>query len=142
MGKRSNFERREADFYPTPRAAVVPLIPYLRGRGIRAFAEPCAGDGALVQHLKGFGLRCVYAGDIRNGQDELDFTVRPIAPSRIHPFATRSPLPYGKIASRAHQPLSGRWPLLIGRVTWLPDTDTAEKKISRGIASMPIAGAS
>jgi hypothetical protein len=29
MGKRSNFERREADFYPTPRAAVVPLIPYL-----------------------------------------------------------------------------------------------------------------
>ena len=31
MGKRSNFERREADFYPTPRAAVVPLIPFLRG---------------------------------------------------------------------------------------------------------------
>ena len=30
MGKRSNFERREADFYPTPRAAVLPLIPYLR----------------------------------------------------------------------------------------------------------------
>ena len=30
MGKRSNFERREADFYPTPRAAVVPLVPYLR----------------------------------------------------------------------------------------------------------------
>ena len=44
MGKRSNFERREADFYPTPRAAVLPLIPYLRG--IRTFAEPCAGDGA------------------------------------------------------------------------------------------------
>ena len=31
MGKRSSFERREADFYPTPRAAVLPLIPYLRG---------------------------------------------------------------------------------------------------------------
>jgi hypothetical protein len=27
LGKRSNFERHEADFYPTPRAAVVPLIP-------------------------------------------------------------------------------------------------------------------
>ena len=25
-GKRSGFERREADFYPTPRAAVVPLV--------------------------------------------------------------------------------------------------------------------
>jgi hypothetical protein len=71
MGKRSNFERREADFYPTPRAAVVPLIPYLRGSGIRTFAEPCAGDGALVRHLESFGLRCVYAGDISSGQDAL-----------------------------------------------------------------------
>jgi hypothetical protein len=69
MGKRSNFERREADLYTTPRAAVAPLIPYLRG--IRTFAEPCAGDGALVRHLEAFGLRCVYAGDIRTGQDAL-----------------------------------------------------------------------
>ena len=69
MGKRSNFERREADFYPTPRAAAVPLIPYLYG--IRTFAEPCAGDGALVGHLESLGLRCVYAGDIRTGQDAL-----------------------------------------------------------------------
>ena len=71
MGKRSNFERREADFYPTPRAAVLPLIPYLRGSGIQNFAEPCAGDGALVRHLEPFGLRCVYSGDIRTGQDAL-----------------------------------------------------------------------
>jgi hypothetical protein len=71
MGKRSNFERREADFYPTPRAAVLPLIPYLRASGIRTFAEPCAGDGALVRHLESFGLRCVYAGDISSGQDAL-----------------------------------------------------------------------
>src|SRR6478735_3994456 len=69
MGKRSSFERRAADFYPTPRAAVVPLIPYLRG--IRSFAEPCAGDGDLVRHLESFGLRCVHSGDIRNGQDAL-----------------------------------------------------------------------
>jgi hypothetical protein len=48
---------------------VAPLIPYLRG--IRTFAEPCAGDGALVGHLESFGLRCVYSGDIRNGQDAL-----------------------------------------------------------------------
>jgi len=71
MGKRSNFERRPADFYPTPREAVLPLIPYLHLRGIRRFAEPCAGDGALVRHLEFFGLRCVYAGDIRSGQDAL-----------------------------------------------------------------------
>ena len=69
MGKRSEFERRPADFYPTPRAAVVPLIPHLRG--IRSFAEPCVGDGDLVRHLESFGLRCVYQGDIRTGQDAL-----------------------------------------------------------------------
>ena len=69
MGKRSNFERREADFYATPRAAVVPLIPHLRG--IKTFAEPCVGDGDLVRHLETLGLRCVYAGDIRTGQDAL-----------------------------------------------------------------------
>jgi hypothetical protein len=69
MGKRSDFVRRDADFYPTPRAAVVPLIPFLKG--IRTFAEPCCGGGDLVRHLKGFGLRCVYCGDIRTGQDAL-----------------------------------------------------------------------
>jgi hypothetical protein len=69
MGKRSNFERREADFYPTPVAAVGPLIRYLRG--IRTFAEPCAGDGHLVRYLEAAGLRCVYRGDIRDGQDAL-----------------------------------------------------------------------
>jgi hypothetical protein len=70
MGKRSKFGRREADFYPTPRKAVLPLIPHLRG--VRTFAEPCCGDHDLVRHLESFGLRCVYAGDIRTtGQDAL-----------------------------------------------------------------------
>jgi hypothetical protein len=69
MGKRSIFERREGDFYPTPAAAVLPLIPHLRG--IRSFAEPCCGDGALVRHLESHGLRCTYQGDIAAGQDAL-----------------------------------------------------------------------
>ena len=69
MGKRSSFERIPRDFYPTPHAAVPPLIPHLRG--VRSFAEPCCGDGALVRHLESFGLRCAYAGDIATGQDAL-----------------------------------------------------------------------
>jgi hypothetical protein len=69
VGKRSDFERRDRDFYPTPFKAVPPLIPHLRG--IRTFAEPCCGDGDLVRHLESFGLRCVYAGDIATGQDAL-----------------------------------------------------------------------
>ncbi|WP_271582670.1 hypothetical protein [Bradyrhizobium sp. CCBAU 45389] len=75
MSKRSprKFERRERDFYPTPLAAVSPLIPHLRG--VRTFAEPCCGDGKLVRHLESFGLRCVYAGDIASGLDALALTV-------------------------------------------------------------------
>ena len=89
MGKRSTFERREYDFYPTPAAAVPPLIPHLRG--VRTFAEPCCGDGALVRHLKSFGLRCVYAGDIATGQDALasPTTARSMRSSPTRP--TRGP---------------------------------------------------
>ena len=61
MGKRSNFERVERDFYPTPMAAVRPLIPHLSHCH---FVEPCAGNGALIDHLKAAGLHCVDAFDI------------------------------------------------------------------------------
>ena len=71
MGKRSKFERREADFYPTPFPAVPPLISFLHRDSVKTFAEPCAGAGDLVRHLESFGLRCVYSGDIRIGQDAL-----------------------------------------------------------------------
>jgi hypothetical protein len=69
MGKRSSFERRERDYYPTPRAAVAPLVPHLRE--VHTFVEPCCGDGSLVRHLESCGLQCVYAGDIAAGQDAL-----------------------------------------------------------------------
>ena len=69
MGKRSSFERIPRDFYPTPAAAVPPLIPHLGG--VRSFAEPCCGNGALVRHLELFGLHCAYTGDISDGQDAL-----------------------------------------------------------------------
>jgi hypothetical protein len=74
MGKRSKFPRRDRDFYPTPFEAVPPLVPYLQLHGIRTFAEPCCGDGALVRHLESFGFRCVYQGDIADGRDALAVT--------------------------------------------------------------------
>lgn len=67
MGKRSNFERRERDFYPTPVEAVLPLLPHL-GPCVE-FYEPCAGDGALVKHLQGFGHICTRATDIEPKAD-------------------------------------------------------------------------
>ncbi|RIY00315.1 hypothetical protein D3218_12970 [Aureimonas flava] len=62
MGKRSSFERVERDYYPTPPEAVVPLLPHLAHGTM--FAEPCAGDGALVRHLEAAGMSCLWASDI------------------------------------------------------------------------------
>lgn len=62
MGKRSNFERKPRDFYPTPYEAVVPLLPHLEDETF--FDEPCAGDGALALHLEINGHVCVWASDI------------------------------------------------------------------------------
>jgi len=52
MGKRSNFERNERDFYPTPVSAVEPLISHLPERF--TYIEPCSGDGALIRALSSF----------------------------------------------------------------------------------------
>ena len=62
MGKRSEFERKERDFYPTPISAVEPLISHIT-RG-SSFYEPCAGDNRLVSHLESFGLICTGSSDI------------------------------------------------------------------------------
>lgn len=49
MGKRSNFERNERDYYKTPLKGVQALIPHLPDRF--TYWEPCAGDGALIRHI-------------------------------------------------------------------------------------------
>lgn len=74
MGKRSSFARIERDAYQTidPRA-VDKLIPHLRG--VKSFAEPCAGEGFLVGELQRHGFICAYEGDITTGLDAL-----------VHPF--------------------------------------------------------
>lgn len=70
MGKRSNFERMERDFYPTPFEAVIPLLPHLEA-GTR-FVEPCAGNGALIDHLVGAGHVCARAWDIEPQREDID----------------------------------------------------------------------
>jgi len=69
MGKRSNFRRKKSDLYPTPFKAVEPLFPFLNGT--HRFAEPCAGKGDLIKHLKQAGLDCIYRGDVDSGQNAL-----------------------------------------------------------------------
>lgn len=62
MAKRSEFKRKKRDYYPTPYEAIVPLLPHLP-KGA-SFIEPCAGNGALIKHLKKHGHEYVYACDI------------------------------------------------------------------------------
>jgi hypothetical protein len=140
VGKRSSFERVPRDFYPTPAAAVPPLIPHLRG--IRTFAEPCAGDGALVRHLESFGLRCAYAGDLADGRDALALdsygdidaviTNPPWSRPHLHPlighFAGIAPTwllldsDWANTKQAAPYLTSCSDILSIGRVIWIPGT--------------------
>ena len=62
MGKRSDFERVPRDYYPTPYNAVEPLLPHLPDNF--TFAEPCAGDRRLIEHLQKNGGYCNNAMDI------------------------------------------------------------------------------
>jgi len=67
MGKRSSFDRVPRDFYPTPAEAVAPLLLHLTPRTI--YAEPCAGDGALIDALAAAGHCCAFASDIEPRAD-------------------------------------------------------------------------
>lgn len=69
MGKRSSFKRHPHDFYRTPWDAVRPLLPHLRTG--TTFIEPCAGDGALVDHLESVGHRCVMKVDTLPGRGDI-----------------------------------------------------------------------
>ncbi len=69
MGKRSDFERNRLDLYPTPMAAVNPLLPFMMPGD--TFCEPCAGAGDLVRHLEAAGLRCVSAFDVEPRHDSI-----------------------------------------------------------------------
>lgn len=63
MGKRSDFERKPRDYYPTPLAAIKPLLPYLPENF--TFCEPCAGDGRLIEHIEKHSTGiCIEAYDI------------------------------------------------------------------------------
>jgi hypothetical protein len=141
MGKRSAFPRVERDFYPTPRAAVLSLIPHLRAGRVRRFAEPCAGAGDLVRHLEEHGLKCVYAGDISDGQDAFAcesfsapvITNPPWTRNVLHPLIAHfmQAAPFAWLLFDADWAHTGQSISLInhcslivpiGRLRWIPDS--------------------
>jgi hypothetical protein len=81
MGKRSDFKRRDRDFYPTPVKAVEPLIPHLPSSF--TYVEPCAGGGDLIDAsdiepgISKYGVRFVQkdAFDIEDVPRDIDFFI-------------------------------------------------------------------
>jgi hypothetical protein len=69
MTKRAfqKYERKDQDFYPTPREAVLPVVPYLRRDGIQTFADPCVGDRSMADVLEAEGFACTAWGDLSYG---------------------------------------------------------------------------
>lgn len=145
MGKRSNFERRERDYYPTPLDAVKPLLPHLKPRTY--FLEPCAGGGHLIDHLTAAGHICVGAWDLEPQRDDIEkrdaletecfsgncyITNPPWARELLHPLIIRlsEQLPTWLLfdADWAHTIQAApylprlRRIVAVGRVKWIPDS--------------------
>lgn len=62
MGKYSDFERVEKDFYPTIDPAAVP-DSFRKEVFCYSYAEPCYGEGDLERLLS--GMMCMWRSDIR-----------------------------------------------------------------------------
>lgn len=72
MSKRTpGLPQRPRGFWPTPRPAVVPLIPYLPPRA--RYGEPCAGAGDLIDHLSELwpGGDLIWATDIQPERSDI-----------------------------------------------------------------------
>lgn len=68
MGKRSEFERVERDYYRTfDTRAGEALANFVKYGDM--YVEPCAGDGSLIRNLDRIGISCVYASDISPSSD-------------------------------------------------------------------------
>jgi len=92
MSKRSNFERRERDFYPTPFEAVPSLARHLTPG--TSFEEPCAGNGALIDHLENLGFLCQFSSDIEPQRSDIfKFNVMDHADTEADCFITNPPWP-------------------------------------------------
>jgi hypothetical protein len=111
MGKHSDMDRKERDFYSTPLAATAPLVPYLGG--IRGYIEPFAGDGRLIDNFKLLApdMKCVWASDMeplaegieKEDFDEIDTTDLTMSMIEFHADAIISNPPWLNTPSSGYQ---------------------------------------
>lgn len=148
MGKRSDFERVEKDFYRTidPRA-VAALALHLKPESW--YVEPCVGEGDLKKALRKERHVCVYESDISFGRDALTLTEedvygadyiitnppwsRPILHAMIDHFAALRPTWLLFDADWAHTLQSKPYMpkcakiVSVGRLIWIPGTTMSGK---------------
>ena len=82
MGKRSDFDRKDKDFYITPREPIEVLIPHLI-KGVK-YTDPCWGTGAIPNVLNGEIAECIAMNDLHtyaqfptvSGEDATTFQFR------------------------------------------------------------------
>jgi hypothetical protein len=144
MGKRSNFERRKNDFYPTPYEAVLPLLQSLR-TGTH-YIEPCVGADDLCNHLSVHSHVCVASYDLpidatteRYDVTRADcfITNPPWTRQILHPMIDnlRQQLPTWLLFDASWMHTRQAIPYLpycakivsIGRVKWIPDSKYSGK---------------
>ena len=94
MSKRSNFKKIEKDAYQTiDGRSVTPLLPHIEG--VRAYAEPCAADGFLIEHFEQQApwMECTYSNDIDwfDGEDAIVGTQLEAARERYSHIITNPP---------------------------------------------------
>lgn len=155
VGKRSDFERVDKDFYRTidKRAGGI-LQPFLLAR--TRYAEPCIGKGDLHRQLYDLGHTCVHGSDIKGSEygfaemDALDLTEedvadcdaiitnppwsRPILHQMIVHFSQLKPTWLLFDADWAHTQQSKDYMhnlctdiVSVGRLKWIPDTTMSGK---------------
>jgi hypothetical protein len=155
MGKRSTFKRRKNDLYRTPGEAIPALAHHLPDRF--RFAEPCAGNGLLSDHLQRVGGSAMFLGDQVPGrgdvtqQDALGWRVNdrprrhvdyiitnpPWSRALLHPmichFSAQRPTWLLFDADWMHTVQSARFNTMlrkvvsVGRLKWIPGSKSTGK---------------
>lgn len=98
MSKRTpGLPQRPRGFWPTPREAVVPLLPFLPA-GVE-YGEPCAGDGQMIRNLTELlpSSVCGWASDLEpqaEGIFKIDaLDIKKSDMSQVEMFITNLPFP-------------------------------------------------
>lgn len=114
MGRYSNYNLNvPKDFWATlDPDGVKRLEPFIQGK---TFAEPCAGNGDLVQQLEDVGAKCLWESDIREDtycltKDALDITKDDLKGVQV--IITNPPFSWNML-----QPLLDHLPTL--KPTWM-----------------------